>query len=283
MNFNQRIRTIYNPRGWVRPIAYSTALHVGRLWTNPAYRFLQKLHSLSRRVPRFVAGEVSFQGRRISYVDIASFASAWDEIFVNGIYDIGQPGGDEYFVDAGSNIGLATLYWASKYSNARGVALEPDPVIARVLRRNISEWGAQFSVEETAVAASEGIAEFNAEGADGGSLSHGDSANTIKVSLRRLSPFLDRPVSLLKIDIEGAEYEVVEEIRSSLKNVKRIFVECHASLTQPQRYGALIQLLQEEGFRCQLHSTRQYPSPFRLDQENIPSMDVSINVFGVKL
>ena len=47
--------------------------------------------------------------RDIRFCDNASFLSAWDEIFVNRIYDI-EDGEAPLLVDAGANIGLAALF-----------------------------------------------------------------------------------------------------------------------------------------------------------------------------
>jgi len=284
MNFGPRLRTVYNPRGWLQPFIHPAMLHLGRLLRSSEYRFLQRLDSLSRFVPRYRQGKIVYHGHPIHFADVASLTSAWDEIFVNRIYDIGEPSGEKYyFVDAGSNIGLGLLYWTLRYPQARGVACEPDPVICRLLRANVAAWGARFEVVETAVGPREGLATFSSEGGDAGHLI--DSAvgrNTTQVAVRRLSPLLDRPVSLLKIDIEGAEYEVLEEIRGSLPQVRRIFVECHCYRGRPQRYGALLQLLQESGFQCQTYATWQHPYPLRPSAIQAEGMDFSLNVFGLR-
>jgi FkbM family methyltransferase len=259
-------------------------LHLGRLWYSPEYRFLQRLHGLSQRAPRYRPGQTTFDGRIIRYADAASFTSAWDEIFVNRIYDIDEPAGEEcYFVDAGSNIGLAVLYWTLRYPRAHGVACEPDPSSCGLLRENVAGWQARFDILETAVGARDGIASFAVEGGDAGHLAEAPAAaGTLQVAVRRLSPLLDRPVSLLKIDIEGAEYEVLEEICGSFGNVRRIFVECHSYPDRPQHYGARLQLLREAGFRCQAHATSQHPQPFHPPAIRAAKMDFSLNVFGTR-
>jgi hypothetical protein len=56
----------------------------------------------------------------------------------------------------------------------------------------------------------------------------------------RLKEYLDRAgrVDLLKMDIEGAEADVLEDCRGSLGGVQHLFVEYHAYTGQPQRLDA---------------------------------------------
>lgn len=53
------------------------------------------------------------------------------------------------------------------------------------------------------------------------------------IDVIRLSDFiasLDKPIKILKIDIEGAEYELVEDLieTGTYKNIDQIYVETHA-------------------------------------------------------
>jgi FkbM family methyltransferase len=278
------MRTIYNPRGWIRPILRSAILHIGRLCVSPEYRFLQRLNGMNCVTPRYKPGQVVFKNSKIRFGDAASLVSAWDEIFVNRIYDLGELEGEDcYIVDAGSNIGLGVLYWTLRYPNSHGVALEPDPSICGLLRANAIDWKANFEVIEAAAGKADGRATFFVEGGDSGHLADATGRGEgIEVSVRRLSPLLDRPVSLLKIDIEGAEYEVIEEIRFSLRNVRRIFVECHAYQGRAQHYGSLLKVLQEEGFYCQSHATWQHLQPFTTQCKCPGQLDFSLNVFGTR-
>lgn len=280
---NSRIRTVFSPKGWLRAALLPGYIHAARLLFCPEYRLLQRIFRLHRRHGRRNPGFISYRGRQIAYVDAASMASAWDEIFVNRIYDAGPLPGEPYFLDAGANIGLAALYWTLNYPSSSGVCFEPDPQISRVLRKNLATFAANFQVDEVAIGAKESVGYFQPDGTDSGQIVlSGPSHTTSAVQIKRLPPYLQRSVSLLKIDIEGAEYETIWDIRDSLKSVERVFIECHANLEQPQRYGSLIAILQECGFRCHVHSSRQFPSPFSIPKDLYPQTDVSINVFALR-
>ena len=61
------------------------------------------------------------------------------QIFVNGAYDghgISLRDGD-CVVDAGANLGLATLWFAGRAKHLKQVAIEPNPAVSECLRRNV--------------------------------------------------------------------------------------------------------------------------------------------------
>ena len=55
-----------------------------------------------------------------------------------------------------------------------------------------------------------------------------------KVKTVRLKNFLHRSIDFLKIDIEGAEYEVLKDCEEFLFNVDKIFVEYHSIYNEEQ-------------------------------------------------
>jgi FkbM family methyltransferase len=65
-------------------------------------------------------------------------------------------GGSPIIVDAGANIGAASLAFASQFPEARIVAVEPDPANAALLRRNL-EGRANCRIVEAAVGAERGF------------------------------------------------------------------------------------------------------------------------------
>ena len=56
-----------------------------------------------------------------------------------------------------------------------------------------------------------------------------DTYNTIKVPAVKLSSYINQPIDLLKIDIEGMEDMVLNEIEGKLKFIKDIRMEYHGS------------------------------------------------------
>jgi FkbM family methyltransferase len=119
-------------------------------------------------------------------------------------------------VDLGAHIGLATLRLLAAHPGARVVAVEADPVLASRLRTNVS--GLPVTVVHAAVSAHEGERAFFR--ADRSSWTNSleqvlPSQERITVPSITLAGLLEEleleQVDLLKIDIEGAEWEVLRD------------------------------------------------------------------------
>ncbi len=95
---------------------------------------LQRLQGL----PRYRAVEIEFFGRPLYICDAASFLSAWREIFAGQIYRFRATRQQPVIIDAGANIGLATIYLRRQYPESRIVALQSDPQIFEILRSNLA-------------------------------------------------------------------------------------------------------------------------------------------------
>lgn len=275
---------IYHQRGFWRGLARQPAWHLREWARSPAYRALHRFERQLGHRPRFTPATVMFAKRQIHLCDAASFLSAWDEIFVNRIYEIPVPDGAvPCLVDAGANIGLAALFWKWRYGRLRYLGIEPDPAVAACCRRNLEEWGIDGELIEAAVAGGEGPASFSPDGADGGRLLTDAStagARSISVTQKRLSLLLPERVDLLKIDIEGAEAEVLAEIEPVLGRVGALFVEWHGSARRPG-LGAAITRLESAGFNCFVQVAQGPVRPF-LGTGNAAGFDQQLNVYAVR-
>ena len=65
--------------------------------------------------------------------------NVYDEIFLEREYDINL-GTPLFIVDAGAHIGLAAVFFASKYPKATVIAIEPEPSNFGVLLRNVENY-----------------------------------------------------------------------------------------------------------------------------------------------
>lgn len=265
--------------GALRAIAKPLWLHCRDTWRSPEYR---ALHRFARQL-RSTGGHrpVRFAGRTIQVGDGPSFLSAWDEIFVSGIYDVGTAGPAPRLVDAGANVGLAALYWQLHYPGFHYTGFEPDPAVAALCRANLAAWRVEGELHEAAVTGREGTVGFAADGADGGRVTPGATGGRVVRSMR-LAPFLAAPVDLLKIDIEGAELEVLRDSAGRLSAVRNIFVEVHSRPDRPQALPEILAILERAGFRCHLQVGFAAPQPLRATVVSPGGFDSQVNVFGVR-
>lgn len=145
--------------------------------------------------------------------------------------------GVEYVVDLGANIGLTALWYARAMPAARLACVEPGRDNAALLRRNVGWLGERVTVVEAAVGPSRGTAEFLEAETWGGRLAPvGAGRRGYPVELLDVPAILERArfprIDLLKLDIEGAERELLGSgDRSWLRGVRALIIELHGDYT----------------------------------------------------
>lgn len=150
------------------------------------------------------------------------------EIFVDDAYPTAAlPPAARTIVDAGANIGATVRLFRTLYPDARIVALEPDPLTFELCRHNVSD-DPNVSLRQGAIAGREGtlrLARLRGESWGTSIAADGDGftveATTLDALLRETGP-----VDLLKLDIEGAEWDVLRASRH-LDEVGWIVGELH--------------------------------------------------------
>lgn len=182
----------------------------------------------------------------------------------------------------GANIGLSVLYFKDLYPNSTIVAFEPDEEVFSVLQRNIERSGYQdVELFRRALWSAETSLSFMNEGADGGRIARGGDARGKIVQTARLRDYLDRRVDLLKIDIEGAETEVLKDCVDVLGNVDNLFVEYHSFVDGPQTLHEITDILAKAGFRLHIHPPVTSPQPFIRRNVHL-GMDMQLNIFAFR-
>jgi FkbM family methyltransferase len=134
--------------------------------------------------------------------------------------------------DLGCNIGLTAAHFAVSYPGAQVVALEPDPENAELARRNTAWLGERCTIVEAALWSAEGTVSFSiTPGREAGShVSESGDATVRAVSPPTLIAEFGPP-SFVKMDIEGAERELLAAPAAWLSAVQEIRVECHGTYT----------------------------------------------------
>ena len=185
--------------------------------------------------PRKAPGTIRLLDYEIAFSDATSLAPQWHDIFVRESLAFNSRRPRPRILDCGANLGLASLYFKRRFSDARITAFEPDPVITALLRRNLARnGGADIEVVEAAVWSARERLTFFSDEADAGALAAversdaGSQRSAIAVDSIRLREWLEREdVDLLKLDIEGAELVVLQDVESALSSVAAIHLEVH--------------------------------------------------------
>ncbi|MBF9132221.1 FkbM family methyltransferase [Plantactinospora sp. S1510] len=225
------------------------------------------------RDPRCPAtGTLTFGGFTIEYVSPQACASTIELLFDQRIYDVGPLRGPERIIDGGGWIGLSTLRFRSLYPDAHITVFEPDPELFAILCRNIERNG--LTNVQPVQAALAGRAEqraFMASGSDNGSLVAAPwSSTSIQVPTIPVSGYVDPSVSLLKLNIEGAEADVIAELGSRLASVDQVLIEYHGFAELPQSLHEILARLDQNGHTYIVShfnaTNRSCVPPLRLDR-----------------
>ncbi len=128
-----------------------------------------------------------------------------------------------------------------------------------------------------------GVTKFFSEGADGNRIAlKEDKKNITEIKTTRLIHYLDNPIDFLKIDIEGAEYCVLQDCKDALGKVQNLFVEYHSFVNQEQKLDEILKILKKAGFRYYINqSGTSLHSPF-IQKKSDLSMDLQLNIFAYK-
>jgi FkbM family methyltransferase len=197
---------------------------------------------------------VNFAGYRIRITDAKGFYIQCKDEFIHQIYHFDSTRDDPLIIDGGSNIGVSILYFKQLYRNARIIGFEPDPSIYKLLQENISENGIEgVMIRNSGLGAQAGVASFVPDNSAGGRIMTAGSSITVKVE--RLSDWIDQPVDFLKLNIEGEELPVLQELETSntLSKIRELVFEYHGWPEGEQRLGEILELLSRNGFRYLVH------------------------------
>ncbi len=240
---------------------------------------------MAKNLGRFCKANVKLFGNDFSFPDSASLLFLLKELFEFEIYRFKTDTKEPLIIDCGANIGLSVIYFKRLYPNAKIIAFEPDPKIFSHLEHNIASFGfEEVELINKALWNEETELEFYSEGADGGRIKEaGDKEKIVKIKTEKLSKYLSQKVDFLKLDIEGAEQEVLNECKDLLKNVESIFVEYHSFTDKRQNLWEILKIFEESGFRYYIeHIGVKSAHPFENISDYI-GFDNQLNIFGYRI
>lgn len=232
------------------------------------------------RVPPFQTGSTELFDRTVLFSNTEGFLHSVSEIFKSEVYRFQTQSERPYIIDAGANIGLSIIYFKRLYPGCRIVAYEPDPQIFSLLTKNISlQRYEDVDLREAAAWVSDGYLDFFSEGSLAGSteVDFLKTGNIKRVRSQRLkSDLQEKVVDFLKIDIEGAENEVLFDIEPELASVRNLFFEYHSIPGKKQLLGDMLTLVTKAGFRYVISDTHGPRLPFV--ERSSSAFDIQMNV-----
>ncbi len=274
MSFATDINESCRLPGLPRLVLWGTGLYWRYL---PSLRGKWLLHELSMKVCEWslVQPRARFQNSLAMPVDYRDLVQR--EIFLNGVYEpettrqlqqLVRPG--HTALDVGANIGYYSLVLAKAVGDAGRVhAFEPVPRLAGTLERNIEANGFRnVIVERLACWSSCGETEiYEGPGSNSGTSSlfrqnaeavKGHKIQTTTIDAYAVAKQL-KSVDLIKIDVEGAEIDVLEGAWETIARWRPVlivevvprFLESRAS-----SFEAFLKLLESRGYECRVRDPR---------------------------
>jgi FkbM family methyltransferase len=214
-------------------------------------------------------------GFKVTYRNDCEFEVICEDIFERKVYYFEASNAEPTILDCGGHIGLAVLYFKSLYPRAKIVTFEPNPETFALLEKNITQNNLR------------GVKALNTALTRDGStnavlyvgqnfLKAWDSTDTIEPDLwvnmheyrgilvrsTRLSSYINGKVDFVKLDIEGAEVDVLDELDGKLAAVGAITLEYHQNPAnlQERKLEKIIETLEAGGFKYQIfHQAEPIP------------------------
>jgi len=190
-------------------------------------RFRLRQRADGRPTPAWQAGSFRFGWGHLHYVHAGQLRSQFEEIFVRRQYAFTSDRPDPVIVDCGGNIGLSAIWFKLTYPRCHLTVFEADSDLAQLSLGNLKRAGFEdVQVHHAAVWIAHETVAFRKTGDDSGRVEPNGSATCPAVDL---SECLPERVDLLKLDVEGAEFAVLDRLceTGTIRRVRHLICEFH--------------------------------------------------------
>ncbi len=258
---------------------------IGLSLTNRYYREYLRLLFLYGKTPRYENREIKFLNYNVTVTDCLSFIYQFKEIFVKQYYLFETDSLSPLIYDCGANIGISCLFFKKHFPDARIKAFEADKNITGILKGNLQKNNIKgIEVYSKAIWINNQGLDFYSDSADAGSVyGKGDKVKVDSIRLKEMVEQEQGIIDFLKMDIEGAETEVIIDLGDSISKIKNIFIEYHSFADRGQDLNKILGILSQYGFRYFINSVYEKHIPFKnkINVQN-PAMDLQLNIFAYK-
>lgn len=236
------------------------------MWVTPLPEALKAeiMSAVNRFKEPITGNSIELLGYKISFNGEQHLRHLFQEVFIEGCYFFRADNNEPVIFDCGSNIGMSVLFFKKLYPNARIVAFEPDPITFDFLRQNVSQNKlSNIDLHQIAIGNQNGEIELfrdsspNSSSLTMSTLRQRHPGPSVTVPMRRLSEFISSDVDLLKIDVEGVEDEVMNELSSSgkIRQVKKLHLEYHHHIdASVDRLSRILRLIEDHAYGYQVRA-----------------------------
>jgi FkbM family methyltransferase len=165
----------------------------------------------------------------------------YEQVFIDQEYSFSVERPPKTIIDAGANIGLASVYFANQWPEATIIAVEPEKSNFELLQKNVAPYANIHPVNAALWSKTSDIHlidtglgnwSFMTEEVDCQTKLQGEVLHTIQaITVERLMlDFQLEKIDIFKIDIEGAEKEVFRDTSCWIEKVDAIIIELHEKM-----------------------------------------------------
>lgn len=234
------------------------------------------LKLLALKAIRSKRRSVNVLGYNVDFPDLRLISGLFNEIYLSNEYYFKSNEHNPLIIDCGSNIGMSTLYFKIIEPKCRIICFEPDSEAYSYLKTNIKQNNLNYiQIHNVALYSEETLIDFYYDPENFASPRMSlmrDRMNGGKRTVRAvpLSRYINEPVDFLKMDIEGAELDVLKELRDSgkLSFVKRMAIEYHHHVTMHvDNMSTMLALLENAGYGYHIDGHINTPNSSNMFQD----------------
>lgn len=188
---------------------------------------------------------------------IADLAMAW-EVIIDNVYDTYPIAPTDTIVDIGGHIGSFSVKASKLAHSGKVFTCEPFPSTFNVLQKNTTSCP-NVLLNQIAISNRNGkdTFYFSAQNPAENSLVR-KTDNVIEVPLMTLGDFFQQQgitsVDLMKVDCEGAEYDIIFSAVDQLHKIRKLVMEVHEpgffGIADKYSIDGLMKVLQDSGFHA---------------------------------
>lgn len=222
---------------------------------------------------------VTIKGHRVGFEKRVEMMHAYRELFIGNIYAFPAATANPLIIDCGAHIGTSVVFFKSLYPGCRIIAFEPDGESFKLLQHNTKNFQ-QVTLEQKAVWTHHNGVNFDNRGDMSSAIvEDGQPKQGTLTPSTRLRDYLNQPVDMLKLDIEGAEVDVLDDCKDLLHNVKNLFVEFHGKAGDPAKLQRLLSLLAAYKFNYYIKQAHDWSATPFFKIKDTTGWDVQLNIF----
>lgn len=211
-------------------------------------------------------------GFNVHAYDYTTLLFLFREIFLSKDYYFGSNQNQVRIVDCGANIGMSVFFHKYFHPQAEILAFEPNPSAFELLELNIkANKLTGVTCFQKAIAENEEPIQFFVNEDKGSLLSSVRSDRggnkSINIETALLSNFLNTQTKLLKIDVEGAEWLILNDLKANagkLEQVEHIILEYHHKINgESSKLCSFLSYFEQCGFEYNIRTYYENQGDFQ--------------------